>query len=185
MTASATITTPRLVLRPVQPEDGPALYALINNWNVVRWLARAPWPYTVDDMTWFIDKTATPKAATPDPIFALLVDGRTPIGCAECAGRRPDATPDEGTDLGFWIGEPYWGKGYMSETVSALIARAFSQPDVTLLRSGVFKGNDRSLRLHERLGFERTGLRMASCRSRGADWPLITFRLTRDRFERS
>lgn len=180
-----TLTTPRLVLRPVLPEDGPALYPLINNWNVVKWLAAAPWPYKADDMTWFIDTIATPKAATPDPIFTLLLAGKTPIGCAECGGGTLDHTDDDPHDLGFWTGEPYWGNGYGREAIGALVRRAFARPGVEGIRSGVFKCNDRSLRLHENLGFERTGMRLASCRSRNAEIPLITLRLTRDRFERS
>jgi RimJ/RimL family protein N-acetyltransferase len=180
MAAPVTIRTPRLVLRPVQPGDAPALLPLIRNWNVVKWLARAPWPYTAEDMTWFMDNVAGPRALTADPVYALLLGGQTPIGAAECSTRG--APQDAGPDLGFWMGEPYWGRGYMSEAVSALIARAFDDAAITELRSAVFKGNDRSLSLHEKLGFTWTGMRLAQCASRGAEWPLITLRLAREHF---
>lgn len=155
---------------------------LIQNWSVVQWLAIVPWPYTVDDMSWFIENVAGPRATTPDPIFTLLLDGKTPIGVAECTGgTSADAAQEtkDDLDLGFWIGEPYWGKGYMSETVAALIDRSFFRPETDIIRSGVFDGNGRSLRLHERLGFLRTGTRMSNCRSRNTLLPLTTLRLAR------
>ncbi|MEZ5924577.1 MAG: GNAT family N-acetyltransferase [Hyphomicrobiaceae bacterium] len=180
----STITTPRLLLRPVQPDDGPTLYALINNWAVIRWLSVVPWPYTPDDMSWFITNIAGPRAATDDPIFALLLDGTTLIGVAECMGGADAGSSEvEVHDLGFWLGEPYWGKGYMSEAVSALITRAFERPETEVIRSGAFEGNDRSLAVHEKLGFVRTGLRPSHCRARATDIPLATLRLTRERFK--
>jgi RimJ/RimL family protein N-acetyltransferase len=182
---SLSITTPRLLIRPIQPEDGPALLPLIDNWNVVKWLAVVPWPYTVADMTWFIEHIAAPRADGPDPIFTILLGGKLPIGVAECKGRTAEsADKSDDLDLGFWIGEPHWGHGFMSEAISALLARAFSEPKAAAIRSGVFAGNDRSLRVHEKLGFERTGTRLSGCRARGTDVPLITLRLMRDRFER-
>lgn len=181
MSELATITTPRLLLRPIQPEDGPALLPLIQNWNVVQWLAVVPWPYTADDMTWFIANIATPRAATPDPIFALLLDGQTPIGAAECKVEG-DESGGHPIHLGFWLGEPYWGRGLMREAVAALITRAFARPKTGIIHSGVFDGNERSLRLHESLGFERTGTRPHFCKSQNKDLPLVTLALTRERF---
>ena len=88
-----------------------------------------------------------------------------------------------GTDLGYWLGEPYWGKGYASEAVAALIERAFAQPTADVIRSGVFQGNAASLRVQQKLGFEVVGEVMANCRPRGRNVRLIRTQLTRARFE--
>ncbi len=183
MTSIVPLVTPRLELRPLQPEDGPALLPLIQNWNVAQWLAVVPWPYTAEDMSFFIGNIAGPRAATRAPIVSILLGGTLPIGVAECDAVSPDeAASSDRFDLGFWIGEPYWGNGYMSEAVAALIARAFARPESALIRSGVFEGNAPSLRVHEKLGFEPAGTRTSVSRSRNAEVMTTVLHLTRDRF---
>jgi hypothetical protein len=72
MSSSQTITTARLVLCPLRREDGPALFALINNWNVAPWLTRVPWPYRPEDMTEFIETIALPRSDGLKPTLANL-----------------------------------------------------------------------------------------------------------------
>jgi len=177
MGASEVITTARLVLRPVRREDGPALLALISNWNVAQWLGTVPWPYGAQDMTEFLETIALPRTGGPKPTFAVVREGQ-PIGLAECIG-QPQSNVSPGTDLGYWLGEPYWGKGYASEAAAALIERAFAQPAADVIRSGVFEGNAASLRVQQKLGFEVVGEVMANCRPRGRNVRLIRTQLTR------
>jgi 8-oxo-dGTP diphosphatase len=105
MNSPQTIATARLVLRPLRREDGPALSALINNWNVAQWLTRVPWPYRPEDMTEFIETIALPRSDGSKPTFAILLDGQ-PIGAVECMGQPTIEEPQsDGSDLGYWIGE--------------------------------------------------------------------------------
>ena len=183
MSSPHTITTARLVLRPVQREDGPALFALINNWNVARWLTRVPWPYRPEDMTEFIETIALPRSDGPKPTFVILLDGQ-PIGAVECTGQPTIEEPQsDGSDLGYWLGEPYWGQGYATEVVSALVAHVFTTPAVAVIRSAFFQGNAASWRVQEKLGFEIVNEVMAFCRPRGSKLRLICTRLTRPRYE--
>lgn len=178
-----TITTARLVLRPLRREDGPALFALINNWNVARWLTRVPWPYRPEDMTEFIEAIALPRSDGPKPTFAILLDGQ-PIGAVECTGQASIEEPQgDGSDLGYWIGEPYWGQGYATEVVSALVDRVFASPEAAVIRSAFFEGNAASWRVQEKLGFEIVNRVMAFCRPHGRELPLICTRLTRQSYE--
>jgi RimJ/RimL family protein N-acetyltransferase len=174
-----TITTARLILRPVQRDDGPVLLPLIANWNVAQWLGTVPWPYSASDMGEFLETVALPRADGPKPIFAMLCEGQ-PIGLVECIG-QPATAIGRGTDLGYWIGEPYWGKGYASEAVAALVGRAFADPAADLIRSGVFEGNAASLRVQQKAGFEVVGEAMTNCRPRGCKVRLIRTRLIRAR----
>lgn len=176
------IRTPRLLLRPLERSDGDALLPLIQNWNVARWLAVVPWPYEAADMAHFIDEIAGPRRIGPDPIFTVLLGG-SPIGTAEC--RREVAgseTPGQGpSQLGYWLGEPYWGRGYGTEAASALVARAFEDLRVDAIRSGVFEGNDASLAVQRKLGFEVVDTVTAMCRPQKRELPLIRTRVTRAR----
>jgi RimJ/RimL family protein N-acetyltransferase len=173
----------RLVLRPVVPADADALFPLIDNWNVARWLGVVPWPYTMSDMEHFLNVIAAPRASSSFPIFAVCLGGRA-IGCAEWRDRNAEMEEPlhHVTELGYWLGEPYWGNGYATETISALVSYAFGASGARCILSGVFEGNDASLRVQAKLGFEAVGRTMTMCRPRSEEMPLIQTRLKRERF---
>jgi RimJ/RimL family protein N-acetyltransferase len=60
-------------------------------------------------------------------------------------------------EIGYAIGSDYWGKGYMNEALTALIAHAFEVLDLRRLEADVDPRNTRSIRTLERLGFQREG----------------------------
>ena len=47
--------TDQLLLRPLRPDDAAPLFALFNNWNVIRFLSSPPWPYDPSDSRLFVD----------------------------------------------------------------------------------------------------------------------------------
>lgn len=177
------LSTRRLALRPVSPADGIALFPLIDTWAVAQWLGVVPWPDTMADMEYFLREVAEPRRQSLFPIFAICVDG-APIGCMEWRGHGSEGlkATHEMAELGYWLGEPYWGKGYATEAVSRLVSYAFETSGVTSIISGVFEGNVASLRVQEKLGFEVAGTVMRMCRPRNKELPLIATRLSRERF---
>jgi RimJ/RimL family protein N-acetyltransferase len=177
------ITTARLTLRPIEREDGPHLLRLVDNWNVAQWLTRVPWPYRMDDMVEFIEEIALPRQDGPKPVMAIILEGM-PIGAIVCCGHPDAAAPlGSGSELGYWLGEPYWGRGYMTEAVAAMVDRTFAAADAAVIRSGVIEGNAASLRIQQKLGFEISGSVMVDCRPRGEEVRLICTRLTRERHQ--
>ena len=62
---------------------------------------------------------------------------------------------DEGVELGFWIGKPYWGRGYATEAARALLGFAFYDLGVTQIVAGAFRENRASLCVLEKVGFEK------------------------------
>jgi RimJ/RimL family protein N-acetyltransferase len=163
--------TPRLLLRPGFPEDAPALASAIADETIVRNLAVVPWPYTLRDAEAFL---ASPR----DPILpSLLIFERT-AGAPQLAGSCGLARRSSGAvELGYWIGRPFWGRGYATEAGLALvdIARMLG---LRCLEGSHFLDNPASGRVLEKLGFEPTGLvapRM-SC-ARGAEVPARLMRL--------
>jgi RimJ/RimL family protein N-acetyltransferase len=176
------IRTERLLLRPIERGDGEGLLPLIRNWNVARWLGVVPWPYEKADMVHFIEEIAALHAATPYPVHVILL-GNAPIGTALCRGEQcVDGPIGAASDLGYWLGEPYWGHGYATEAIGALIGRVFSNPEITVIRSGVFEGNEASLNVQRKLGFEVLGTTMAMCRPQARELRHICTRVTRSRF---
>ena len=56
-------------------------------------------------------------------------------------------------ELGYWLGKPFWGRGYMPEAVAELLRRAFEDLDMTTVWCGYYDGNSKSKRVQEKAGF--------------------------------
>src|SRR3569833_889861 len=105
------IETKRLVLRAPIRGDVPDLVRLADNKNIASKLARMPNPYTRADAVGFIEIVAQRADERP---YAVTLDGRL-IGIVGFSFQ--EGAPPE---LGYWLGEPHWGKGYMTVFVWAL-----------------------------------------------------------------
>ena len=60
---------------------------------------------------------------------------------------------DDECELGYWLGEPFWGRGYMPEAARTLIKRGFEELGMTTIWCGYYEGNEKSKRVQEKLGF--------------------------------
>jgi RimJ/RimL family protein N-acetyltransferase len=178
--SAATIRIPGLALRPLREGDDARLFALFANWNVMRFLSSPPWPYAAEDARNFVRARMNEGA---DTITAVITLDDTLIGVTDAIVKPASvAQRERGYSLGYWIGEPYWGRGYMSEAARAFIAHVFARiPDNTLY-SGAFTANAASLRIQDKLGFVRDGESMFFSNPHGKETPHTNTSLTRARF---
>jgi RimJ/RimL family protein N-acetyltransferase len=142
--------TKRLTLRPGWPEDAPAVARAIGHEEVVRMLAKAPWPFRVADAEAFLSRQRPSDEAS----FLILShegDYPRPIGGISLA---PDA---EGHELGYWLTPDAWGRGYATEAGQAVVSIARHALGLKRLHSGHFTDNPASGRVLEKLGFRATG----------------------------
>ncbi|HXE87150.1 MAG TPA: GNAT family N-acetyltransferase [Hyphomicrobiaceae bacterium] len=175
------IRTERLLLRPLRPGDAEPLRAQFASWEVVRWLGTPPWPYTLDDARSFIALQLGREPAASGYLAITLDDAL--IGGVEAGGRdAAGAASGRSPTLGYWLTQPHWGHGYMTEAAGAYIARIFAATAVDTIYSGAFVGNEASLRVQDKLGFERTGDALVYCRPRDAKLAHVNTQLTRSRF---
>ena len=163
--------TPRLLLRPGFPEDAPALAAAIGDEQVVRGLARVPWPYGLAEAQSFLAMPAHPFLPS-----CLITErtGAAPIVVGGCGLHRSESGSVE---LGYWIARPHWGRGLATEAASAVVAmaRALRLP---ALQAGHFLDNPASGRVLEKLGFSPTGvIAPRFCLARGEEVPARFYRL--------
>ena len=70
-----------------------------------------------------------------------------------------------GPHLGYWLGQPYWGDGYMTEAARGFVARIFAARAGDTIYSGAFADNAASLRVQEKLGFARDGETTLYCQA--------------------
>jgi len=179
LTTHAPIRAERLVLRPLRTSDAEPLFALFADWEVIRWLSMPPWPYALEDAHSFIrehrDQDRTAFAITLADALIGGIDVRMNPANQSQRGAGPN--------LGYWLGRPYWGCGYMTEAARGLLARVFDAGLGDPVYSGAFADNAASLRVQEKLGFERDGETMQYCRPRDGKFPHVNTVLTRERFE--
>ena len=172
------IVTQRLILRRPRLRDAPRIASLLNNFEVTKNLARVPYPYTINmAVDWLMRQK---KEWSPDSItFAICESRHGLMGFCGMHKEGPDA------EIGYWLGQPYWGKGYMTEATAAVIDWYFSTTGTDRLVSGVFHFNAASLAIQNKLGFVQTGIGKRICLAQNTDIDHIETELTRDAFEKA
>ncbi|WP_166416833.1 GNAT family N-acetyltransferase [Cochlodiniinecator piscidefendens] len=137
------LTTERLRLRPISPADAGALSDLMSE-DISKWVASWPFPITAAAAAEMIEKSINPYT-----FYAVitLADSDTVIGCikTERSGRA--------AEIGYWIGNAFQRKGYLSEAATAVIDVMRDDPDLKLLIAGAQLKNNASHALLEKLGF--------------------------------
>jgi len=138
-------------LRPFIAADAAPLVQLLNNPNVTRYLSsRLPTPYTAEDAQWWID-----SGSQVGLIRAITVE-QVLIGCI---GAEPGTFEEaHSSEIGYWIGEHYWGKGYVSQALSEMTACLFAGSDCSRIVAPVFDPNVGSMRVLEKCGYRREGI---------------------------
>jgi RimJ/RimL family protein N-acetyltransferase len=183
------ISSGRLLLRPLQSGDIEPLFALFNNWNVVRLLSSPPWPYARKDAESYVhravhDTVDSESFLRGSEIPLAITRSDELIGCIGVRARPASHLQrSPGPNLGYWLGEPYWGQGYMTEAARALIAHTFDCLAVDAIFCGAFTDNSASLRVQEKLGFVDVGETMLHSNPRDGEFPHVNTELTRQRFE--
>jgi RimJ/RimL family protein N-acetyltransferase len=144
-------------VRDWRRSDKLSLLRFANNRNVWRNLTHLfPHPYTdVDAEAWFtlLERTTEPTH------WAIEVDGSAVGGIGVT---RREGIFAKTAELGYWLGEPYWGRGLMTEVVTAVSRHALEHYGLVRLESPVFAWNPASMRVLEKSGFVREGIARAS-----------------------
>ncbi len=144
----------KILLRPWQREDAQPLAIIANNrniWNNLR--DQLPHPYTVmDAMQW----VAHSKEQDPAVNFAVIYNGEVAgsIGCV-----TKDDVYRKSMEIGYFIGENFWGKGIATEAVKLLLEYIQLRFDVIRVYAEVFEHNKASMKALQKNGFYLEGIR--------------------------
>lgn len=142
--------TERLLLRPGWREDALQLAHLLADGTVARSVSRMPFPYGEPEALDFIGQEH-------DPLLPRLLAFSRTNGAPRLVGGCGLHRNEEGdVELGYWIGQPYWGLGFATEAARAVLcmARACGHG---VIRAGHFVDNPASGRVLRKLGFRPTG----------------------------
>jgi len=139
-----------VILRKLTPDDAMPLSELANNikiWNNVR--DYFPNPYTLSDAESFIQSKTNEK-----PALSLAIEYQGNF--AGVIGLEPKTDVFRITSIvGYWIGEPFWGKGVATAALNLMIKYAFEELNIVRLEAGHFDFNVASGKVMEKCGFKR------------------------------
>ena len=143
----ATVTTDRLVLTTPSLAHVPEMAVLANNRAIYAVLSRLPHPYDESHGRFFVEEIAR---GPEEFAWSILLQGRYigTIGLHLLPGQAPE--------LGYWLGQPFWGHGYATEAARAVVAAA-REAGYPALRSRALLSNAGSRNVLAKAGFSEIG----------------------------
>ena len=146
------LTLPRCEVRSWTADDLGALVKYADNRKI--WLNlrdRFPHPYTRRDGRDFI---STARSQRPETMFAIAVDGEAAGGI----GFVPHADVERvSAEIGYWLGEPFWGRGIATEALVAVTKYAIDTHHLTRVFAVPYAHNEASCRVLEKAGYVLEG----------------------------
>jgi RimJ/RimL family protein N-acetyltransferase len=146
------LTLEQCTIRPWRMDDAGSIVRHANNRKV--WIAlrdRFPHPYTIEDAHAFLKSVVYSEPVT---LFCIEVNGDAVGGI----GIRIGADVHRQTaELGYWLGQEFWGRGVMTEAVAAFTDFCFENFQLRRIYAEPFANNTASARVLEKSGFTFEG----------------------------
>ena len=153
----------------------PSLAESANDARITLWLNEGfPNPYTLEDAERFIDAAQKDSRAFHR---AIVSEGKV-LGGIDLAFNR--GAMRYGADLGYWLTPACWGRGIMTEAVRRFCGTAFAETDICRIQAEVFAPNAASLRVLEKCGFCREGVKRRSVFKNGEFYDSIVMALIKE-----
>ena len=144
------LQTERLILRPWVASDAARLFEYASDPAVG---PMAGWPAHKDEA----ESLRIIQTVFHSPECYAICERETDlaIGAIELKGKgRSDMTDREDEcELGYWLGQPFWGRGLMPEAVREILRHGFMDLGMRIIWCGYYDGNEKSRRVQEKVGF--------------------------------
>jgi len=144
------INTDRLILRPWEENDAKSLFEYAKNPNVG---PIAGWPVhtSIENSLEVIRNVLSAK----ETYAVCLKEDNIAIGSIGLISpaQAHTKTKEDEMEVGYWIGEPFWGNGYIPEAVRAIQKHAFEDLNCSALWCGYYEGNEKSKKVQLKCGF--------------------------------
>jgi RimJ/RimL family protein N-acetyltransferase len=161
------LVTERLILRPFRTADADEFARLSGDWAVASMTSDIPYPFSPAQAVGWL------RPVRGEVRFAIELEGYLIGGVGYY--RRPTGV----AELGFWLGQPWWGHGYATEASRAVVRHGFANPRLPAFSSAHFIDNRASARVLAKLGFEPVGRGRIACAARQDDVEVVTYWLDR------
>lgn len=171
------LETERLRLRAFEDRDAAGVFAYAGNPNVTQYTL---WEThrTIADSANFVGPYARSRYAdqNPEPVAVTLKETREIIGAVGCFWATK---PHRCMELGYWLAEPYWGRGFAAEAARALVSYVFRDFEVERVQAHCVVGNDASARVLEKLGLKFEGIARSAVFRRERFWDVRRYAVLR------
>jgi len=171
------IETERLILQPLTSADEAAVVALAGDRRLADTTIAVPHPYTAEHARDWIGGHAENWAQRKS--LALAV-------CARAGGELHGvvalsfALEHHRAELGYWIGVPYWNRGYATEAAHAIVAYAFTALGLQRVHARHLARNPASGRVMQKVGMTREGLLRHHTHKWGRPEDVVLYGILRD-----
>lgn len=152
------LTTKRLVLNPFTLNDAPDVQRLAGDEAVSKLTSNVPYPY-LDGMAEDWISGHVPLAEAGRGLVWAIRERQE--GGLVGAVSLVNMVKSHQAELGFWLGRPFWGRGYMTEAGQAVLGMAFERLKLKRVHASHYGDNLASARVLEKLGLHREGCRQA------------------------
>ena len=156
--------TARLRLRPVVYGDAARIAVLAGDWDVASMTGRIPYPYSEDAAHHWVS-----GLVEREEVFGIEHQSEL-IGI--CGYTRH---PNGDAELGYWIGKPYWSRGFATEAANAVMTYGFTKTGVRRFVCKHLAENPASARVIRKLGFRYVGNGSGWCEARQCELPTLTY----------
>ncbi len=155
MTTQPTLETPRLILRPFREEDIPEIVRLLQDPDIHRTTLNIPYPYGRAEARAWLKLQRQEFEQGRGHTFAIVrkEDDRL-VGAIDI---RPDQRHRK-AEMGYWIGKPYWGRGYATEAARAILRYGFETLGMNRIYATHFAENPASGRVMQKIGMSQEGV---------------------------
>ncbi|HEX4047848.1 MAG TPA: GNAT family N-acetyltransferase [Elusimicrobiota bacterium] len=158
------VKTKRLIVRPIEKADLPALFAVNGDAEVVRYTPHAPWKTPADGRAWFSRVTKNRKSGAAVQFVIAPRDGGRPIGTMVLFHFDE---PAGAAEVGYSLAREHWGRGLMTEALAAFADFCFETAGLKRLEARLDPRNPASARVLRKTGFLREGLQRRNYFAKG------------------
>jgi len=173
------IETERLLLRGFRAGDAPSVQRLAGDRDVALNTLRIPHPYEPGMAEAWIAGHARDRELGKAVVFAVTLKHTGELVGSMGLEVRPE---HDRAELGYWIGRPYWGKGYATEAAKAVVRFGFCNLRLNRLEAHHFTRNPASGRVLEKIGMRRESLRRQAVKKWGEYQDIIVYAMLREDF---
>jgi RimJ/RimL family protein N-acetyltransferase len=174
-----TLETKRLILRPVHLDDAARIEELASEYELAKTTLHVPSPYPEGGGKDFVEVFSKKENLV---LFAMVEkESDSLIGLINL-----NLTPayDRG-ELGYWVGRPYWGRGFGTEAAQAVTEYGFDELKLNKVFAGAYSDNPGSWRIMEKLGMTHEGTWKQHAKRFGRYIDLTYYGLLREDYEKA
>jgi len=169
----------RVTLRSYEKDDVARIAEIGNNEKIAQnMVGTFPFPYTLEEAGKWVELAMGEEKNKTN--FVIIFEGEIVGGAGFDLGDGDNLGVANG---GYWLGEDYWGKGIGTEVWKVVRDYAFENFDIRRMGAGVYSWNPASMRVQEKCGFKKEGVKRSGAIRFGKIGDEVIFGLLREEWE--